>query len=455
MKNYALYSFLITVLVIFLLLPLYFLPTFKIGNFSLKKIDLLSDIRIKKNINPENSFKGVLLKNKEQNLIQQRQEDDCKEGLVCIKDFSPQENILSNFFEALNQANNRNVRIAFFGDSFIEGDILTSHLRNFFQHKFGGKGVGFMPISTNISTGFRRTIKHYAQGFASYSLIDKSYCSSYLGISGSYFCPEQNPIVTYQGVKYLQHLDSITMFRLMYINKENDIETSCSINNGHAETLLLNKGEGVQILTKKRKINKITLHIPDSTHIYLLGAFLDDSIGVSLDNFGMRSHSGMGLRNIPRNTLRQTDSLLHYDLIILEYGLNVVQQDRSNYDDYKKQMIAVINYLKSTFPKAGIILMSVGDRSCKENGEYITMPGVVHMIDAQQEIAQKAGVAFWSMFDAMGGLNSMNNWVNANPPKAAKDYTHISAYGGWQIANVFFQSLMYQKEKYETNKNAR
>ncbi len=442
-------------MVIVLVLPLYFLPSFEVGNFSLKKIDLLSDIRIKKNTASETSFKKVSLEKKKTDLLHQIQQDTCKKGLVCIQDFSPQGNILSNFFDALNQSNKRNVRIAFFGDSFIEGDILTSHLRSYFQQKFGGKGVGYMPIGTTVSDGFRRTIKHYAQGFASYSLIDKSYSRSYLGISGSYFCPEQNPVVTYQCVNYLQHLDFTTMFRLLYINKEKDVQTSYNINNSHTESLLLKSGNGVQMSTIKSQISKISLRIPDSTNIYLMGAFLDDSIGVSLDNFGMRSHSGMALRNIPRNTLHQTDSLLNYDLIILQYGLNVVQQNRSNYDDYTQQMITVINYLKSTFPKAGILLISVGDRSCKENGEYVTMPGILHMIDAQQEIAQKAGVAFWNMFDAMGGLNSMNNWVNANPPKAAKDYTHISAYGGGYIANIFFQSLMYQKEKYEAIKNAR
>ena len=37
------------------------------------------------------------------------------------------------------------VRIAFMGDSFVEGDILTADLRESLQETFGGGGVGFVP----------------------------------------------------------------------------------------------------------------------------------------------------------------------------------------------------------------------------------------------------------------------------------------------------------------------
>ena len=41
----------------------------------------------------------------------------------------------------------RPVRIAFFGDSFVEGDILTADLREKLQLAYGGGGTGFAPTS--------------------------------------------------------------------------------------------------------------------------------------------------------------------------------------------------------------------------------------------------------------------------------------------------------------------
>ena len=45
----------------------------------------------------------------------------------------------------------RPVRIAYFGDSFIEADIFTADLRERFQSEFGGCGVGYVPITSSIS----------------------------------------------------------------------------------------------------------------------------------------------------------------------------------------------------------------------------------------------------------------------------------------------------------------
>ena len=39
------------------------------------------------------------------------------------------------------------VRVAFMGDSFVEGDILTADLRELLQDTFSGGGVGFVPFA--------------------------------------------------------------------------------------------------------------------------------------------------------------------------------------------------------------------------------------------------------------------------------------------------------------------
>ena len=55
---------------------------------------------------------------------------------------------MTPFYEALNRvsstdSDDKQVRIAVFGDSFIEADIFTADLREMLQKQFGGCGVGF------------------------------------------------------------------------------------------------------------------------------------------------------------------------------------------------------------------------------------------------------------------------------------------------------------------------
>ena len=51
---------------------------------------------------------------------------------------------MEHFYRQMAQikALDRPVRIAYYGDSYIEGDILTGDLRELFQQTYGGSGVG-------------------------------------------------------------------------------------------------------------------------------------------------------------------------------------------------------------------------------------------------------------------------------------------------------------------------
>ena len=63
---------------------------------------------------------------------------------------------LAYFFNSLLE-NGQQTRIAYYGDSSIEGDMITQTVRDSFQKRFGGSGVGFVPIATHLK-GFRRSV---------------------------------------------------------------------------------------------------------------------------------------------------------------------------------------------------------------------------------------------------------------------------------------------------------
>ena len=72
--------------------------------------------------------------------------DTCRAGMTCIEDYSDSTmRGMTRFYQALDELAKapRPVRIAYFGDSFIEADILTADLREMLQQKYGGCGVGF------------------------------------------------------------------------------------------------------------------------------------------------------------------------------------------------------------------------------------------------------------------------------------------------------------------------
>lgn len=139
------------------------------------------------------------------------------------------------------------------------------------------------------------------------------------------------------------------------------------------------------------------------------------------------------------------DSIVPYDAIVLQYGLNVMTPEILHYGSYARKMTEVVLHLRECYPHTDIILMGVGDRSRKANGSFVTMPAVVALSEAQRRAARSAGVVFWDTYEAMGGHNGMLDYV-ANG-QANKDYTHINHKGGKRLATEFVKSLEYEMNR--------
>ena len=142
-------SLLIPFLLLIGLFCFYFIQI-SVAGYELKKIDILSDVKTDtiKNITQFRYTKKQFI-------------DSCKTGMVCFEDYSDDTTALKKIFESLINIKSEKgkVRIGFFGDSFIEGDILCADVRDTLQSLFGGNGVGYMPITSGVAQ-FRSTIFH-------------------------------------------------------------------------------------------------------------------------------------------------------------------------------------------------------------------------------------------------------------------------------------------------------
>jgi lysophospholipase L1-like esterase len=127
----------------------------------------------------------------------------------------------------------------------------------------------------------------------------------------------------------------------------------------------------------------------------------------------------------------------------------MVVEDSLNYKAYVRRMVRIIDNMKTSYPHASFLLMSVSDRSSNSRGKFETMNAIPAMRNAQRMIAQQTGIAFWDMFEAMGGENSMVRFVTAKPALAAKDYTHLNFNGGKKLAGSLVKSILYSQERHE------
>jgi len=448
MEKNKLYSVsLFTLIVIAGVFLLSLVPAFKLSDFESKKVDIFGDIRP----DDSDSIQEVEIIDT-MSIKLSTLADTCKEGMVCIEDYTAERSALNNFYDALLQ-NNRPVRIAYFGDSFIEGDILTSSLRELFQSKYGGNGVGFVPINT-ITSGFRTTVKTSAHGWHEYCVTDSACVRSKQGISGHYFIPNSGANASFVcRINGGKQNDTCSIASFYFIT-EGNLKFTTTVNKTINQKHSIEGSSEIQKISVEGEIEniKITIDNPGKNTRFFGVSMDNDKVGVELDNFSLRGSSGTNLKGITEQTLSDFNKLRNYDLVVLQYGLNVAAKSNVKYDYYKKGMVEVISHLRKNFPETNFLLVSVGDRATKTNGKMTTMQGVKSLSVTQKLIAAECDIAFWNLLDAMALDGGIVGYVTSKPSKANQDYTHINFRGGEQIAKHLFDALEHGKEKYAEKK---
>src|SRR5574344_361008 len=429
-----------------MLLFMYQLPPMQVGTVELRHVNILCSLLPER----ENKDVDVIPKPQLPQNIRAHKiggktivvKDVWPKGVTPIEDYSGGNNGgMDNFFAHLAQASslNRPVRIAYFGDSFIEGDILTADLRELFQQTFGGSGVGSLDVGSEI-LHHRRSVTQKYNGFTEYMAVSKPFDNAKQGINERYFVPSEGAHASTYGTRFSPHCRNWTSATLYF-----HASSSLSIKANTSMGVSMHKAYGNRDLQQfvvngsMSKIDYTFSNVGSDTQI--LGMSLESSHGVILDNFSMRGSSGASLAKIPMPTLHFFAKSRAYDLIILQFGLNVATpgSNVAQLRYYIKKMAHVVNAFKAAYPKASILIMSVPDRDQRTSNGIRTMQEVKNLVSLQQQLASDCGVAFLSCFDAMGGDESISKLVERN--MANKDYTHLSFGGGKYVARKLFPSF--------------
>lgn len=453
---------------------LYYLPD-RMAGFSLKRVDLFSDLRASGPELPLDSLSQMWLKEDtmvvDSTALQQQAvekagidsatlalRDSLYKALYAvagadsagtrIEDYSVGHVGLHRFFAALRDRADlgRPVRVAFLGDSFIEGDILVADFRSALQQRFGGRGVGFVPI-TSVAAQYRPTVKIASEGWKTWSMLTKPDSLPYT-LSGMTFEAEAGePTVTLEAANRYPELDSASCLKLIY---ERNVATRlCLTVNGRTDSLMtaLPPTDSVRQYVYNGPVHKAEMRFRNTEGFRALGVVMEDSVGVSVDNYSLRGNSGMLLEQLDSASCRALNRIHTYDLIVLQYGLNIANDSILQYGWYGRRMEKAIRKVRQCFPTADVLLMGVSDRSRVENGTFCTMPSVLALLHAQRQTAKRAGIPFWNTFGAMGGNNSMVRYVEKN--WASKDYTHLGFGGGRELARVLVEAILAEMEFYE------
>ncbi|MDR0833403.1 MAG: GDSL-type esterase/lipase family protein [Candidatus Symbiothrix sp.] len=341
------------------------------------------------------------------------------------------------------------VRVLHYGDSQIEGDRITGYLRQRLQEKFGGIGPGLLPAvqvvpSTSVGQTASDNIARYiiSGNFANRAGHRRFGVLGQLGVATS-----NESRITIKARDWKQSFENGKKFqkiRLFVGHTSPYFRADLTIpKKGSFKETISDPNLPVSVLqwNLPDSISKFTLNLYGRGEIYGIAA--DGRSGIAVDNIPFRGSSGDFFTKMDSTVLASMFNELNARLILLEFGGNMTPSIKNNkaVEAYQQTMSKQIALLKTLCPQAKIILIGPADMSTKIHGALQTYPYLEKTIAALREAALSNGVAFWNMYDVMGGHNSMIKWVKNSPSLAATDYIHFNAKGAERIAELFYESL--------------
>ena len=361
----------------------------------------------------------------------------------------------------------KHVHIMHYGDSQIENDRITSFLRSKLQKKFGGLGMGLVPpaqvynfqysiLQENSDNWYRytlygqidTTVKHKRFGtMAAFAQFSPLYDSTKTEDNKTYeaWVSFNESAYSYSNTKTFEQC------RLFYGFNRKPFLTELYVNDELYDAEMHPSLEGYNTLkwnfTEPVSSMKIVFKGEASPEIYALS--LESGAGVYVDNIPLRGSPGLVFTKIDYTLMKKMLKELDVKLLILQFGGNIVPNVVDNYDYYERWFYSQLKRLKNIDPELPIIVIGVADMSIKEKDKYVSYPNIEKVRDALKNAAFKADVAFWDMYEAMGGKNSMPQWVHAKPSLATSDYVHFNPRGAKVIAHMFYNALVYEYYRFE------
>lgn len=362
-----------------------------------------------------------------------------------VSDYSEGIGNLSRFYEKLynlETTGKGKIRIAYFGDSMTDGDLIVQDVREFYQSRYGGKGVGFVSI-TSLSASARGSVRHWhSKDWTTQTCMKNKNPKRPFGVDGQVFFAAAN------GSSWIKYTagggDNTSMLYnpVLFYGSSDRENLSVKVNIGkdstYREPLNADKLLNTKLLGESSKEIKVTFDkIDPSMPIY--GFNFDNGKGVHVDNFSLRGNSGLSLALYDKELMGALNKELNYDLLVLQYGTNVLGYGTLDYTWYETKMASVINNLRTCFPSADILIISVGDRSVKSEMVMKTDKAVAPLLKAQRRSAENGNTAFVNLQALMGGDGSMIQWTKDG--LANKDYTHFSIKGARKVAGLLCNEL--------------
>ena len=347
------------------------------------------------------------------------------------------------FYAALSQASEQPVRVVHFGDSQIEEDRISMILRRRLQERFGGGGIGLVPMVQTIPA---YTVK---QGLESNGHpVPLMNVRRYLAYGPSAMRLKQGNC--YGPMAQVACINSSYDVRLELLSDRvptNDfdrVRVLCSDSvTVRVEPDSLPMQQSLIVLPEPRR--EVLLHFEGKGDVY--GISLETATGVQVDNIPMRGAAGTHFAAMDQQPFvdyfRQTNTRL----VIMQFGGNAMPAigSRGAVERYVETMRQQIQFVMEAAPDASLLFIGPSDMITTVEGEQRSYPMLPYLDKCLMEMVAEQGGAYYSLFRLMGGAGSMFRWRDKG--LAGDDMIHFTRAGAKKVGEMLAKQILEDFDK--------
>jgi lysophospholipase L1-like esterase len=352
--------------------------------------------------------------------------------------------------DSLSRKQKQKVNIIHIGDSHIQADFFSGHLREMLQadSSFGNGGRGLVfpynAVRTNPPDNLKITYTGSWEGCRNTSR-DKNCNWGLTGITATTYSPAAtltidptiNALLPYSFTKAKVFCDTqdITNFEVQVAGEETAQQVK--IENGYI------------LFEFVRPVTSLTIRFQKSSdqqnHFTLQGIiFENNQPGIEYHAAGVNGAEVTSVLRMP--ALEKNIATLKPDLVIVSLGTNDAFQ-KLDVKTFKRNYGELIQRIRRASPATSILLTTPGDNL---RGRRYPNPDNAKAVKVMTDLAEETGTSLWDFYEVMGGLQSITKW-HANR-LATADRVHLTQYGYMLQAELLYDALMGDYDLYKRRK---
>jgi lysophospholipase L1-like esterase len=385
---------------------------------------------------------------------------------------------LDSFYAALDALDRHQadhpVRVVQIGDSHTANDALSGRLRERFQGRFGAAGRGWLPAGIPFKYFHPNLVSVSETGWQHYRPSDHVAAIA-LGLDG--VVAESRPPSSVMAIDSTEE-GGFDKFAIEFLTRPNGSPFTVQVDNAapmRVSTAAAETAIKRFVLTLEHPARRVELRTGGRPPVDLLGWSVErQHPGIIYENHGSIGARVDLLAQITPEAVSFELGVRQPALLIVAYGTNEGFADELDLDRYAARFHTAVVELQRGAPGASILVIGPPDgarvghnctpASCRPGGDargdvredaggddcaWHEPPKLAGVREVQRRVAAERGWAYWSWFQAMGGICSIDRMAAAEPPLAMADHVHLSHAGYEMIADLLFADLMREYEKWK------